>query len=147
MGTGWAADWFGHSSCKALVHQTKKATEGKKKRKLYITQPSWLPNLPGLQPWCRYSWYLSKIHYEGWFLQSVSIGQRTPEGTTPQSKKWPAERERGPRSGQPRAVLALFTQIRILGQSKKKKKKSSHYKSFFSVGFAAGCFTGSHMQH
>lgn len=56
-------------------------------------------------------------------MQSVSIGQRTPEGTTPQSKKWPAERERGPRSGQPRAVLALFTQIRILGQSKKKKKK------------------------
>lgn len=55
-------------------------------------------------------------------MQSVSIGQRTPEGTIPQSKKWPAERERGPRSGQPRAVLALFTQIRMLGQSKKKKK-------------------------
>lgn len=71
-------------------------------------------------------------------MQSVSIGQRTPEGTTPQSKKWPAERERGPRSGQPRAVLALFTQIRMLGQSK--KKKSSHYKSFFSSGFCCWLF-------
>lgn len=31
------------------------------------------------------------------------------------------QRERGPRSGQPRAALALFTQIRMLRQSKKKQ--------------------------
>lgn len=77
------------------TYVTRKATGGKSHLHVghFNLGGSPRPNSPQLQPWCRCSWYPSRIHCEGWLLQNVSVGQRTPEGITPRPEKWPAERE------------------------------------------------------
>lgn len=136
VGTGWAASWFGHGSCKALVHQTKKATEGKKK------QTSTSPNPHGSLTYqdCNHDadilGILPKYITRGDFCK-VCQSAKEHQKAQHLNQRSGLQRERGPRSGQPRAALALFTQIRMLRQSKKKKK--SHYKSFFS-GFCCWLF-------